>query len=88
MLFIADLNSLSAASSYQEWLRTKVWASKQNQAFIFFNTQLPLAYNQDWNLFRRSFYFRKYGDNNNIFTMMLFTNPLFMKYFYVCYKCG
>jgi len=40
-LFIIDLNSLSAASSYQEWFRVKALASKQDQVFIFYNVQTP-----------------------------------------------
>jgi len=39
-LFI-NLNSLSAASSYQEWFRVKAWASKRDQVFIFYNAQTP-----------------------------------------------
>jgi len=39
MLFIIDLNSLFAASSYQEWFQVKACASKQDQAFIFYNAQ-------------------------------------------------
>jgi len=33
-LLIVDLNSLSAAPSYKEWLQIKAWASKQDQVFI------------------------------------------------------
>jgi len=33
--------SLSAASSYQEWFQVKARASKQDQAFIFYNAQKP-----------------------------------------------
>jgi len=40
-LFIIDLNSLSTASSYQEWFWIKAWASKRDQAFIFYNAQIP-----------------------------------------------
>jgi len=35
MLFIIKLNSLSAASSYQEWLRVKAWASKQGECLFY-----------------------------------------------------
>jgi len=48
MLFIIDLTSLSAAYSYQEWFQVKAQASKQDQAFIFYNAQAPPAYNQDF----------------------------------------
>jgi len=41
MLFMIDLNSLSAASSYQEWFQVKARASKLDQAFIFYNAQAP-----------------------------------------------
>jgi len=41
MLFILDLNLLSAAFSYQEWFRVKAWASKRDQTFIFYNAQTP-----------------------------------------------
>jgi len=40
-LLIINLNSLSAASSYQEWLQIKAQAYKQDQAFIFYNAQTP-----------------------------------------------
>jgi len=39
MLFIIKLDSLFAASSYQEWFQVKARASKQDQTFIFYNTQ-------------------------------------------------
>jgi len=39
--FIIKLNWLSAASSYQEWFWVKTKASKQDQAFIFYNAQTP-----------------------------------------------
>jgi len=38
-LFTIDFNSLSAASSYQEWFWVKAWASKQDQVCIFYNVQ-------------------------------------------------
>jgi len=41
MLFIIKLNSLSTASSYQEWFQIKARASKWDQAFIFYNIQTP-----------------------------------------------
>jgi len=34
-------NSLSAASSHQEWSRIKARVSKQEQVFIFYNVQTP-----------------------------------------------
>jgi len=34
-------HSLSTASSYQEWFWIKARASKQDQAFIFYNAQTP-----------------------------------------------
>jgi len=56
-----QLNSLSAASSYQEWYQVKAQAFKQDQAFIFCNAQTPLAYNRDQHLFRGGFYSKKYS---------------------------
>jgi len=59
MLFIIELNSLSAASSYQEWFRVKAQASKQGRRLFYKIFKHP-AYNRDWHLFRGGFYSKKY----------------------------
>jgi len=50
---ITDLNSLSAAFSYQEWFQVNAWASKQYQAFIFCNAQSAQTH---WLIIKTSIY--------------------------------
>jgi len=79
MVFIIDLNSLSAASSYQEWFQIKARASKQDQVFIFYNAQTPRLIIET-SMFRGGFYLRKYGKQiiHGYYCKVLFTELVLM----------